>query len=326
MEKIVLFNPANGTLNSGDFIIDQYIKEEMSFLFDNATIVEIGTHHPISHRYQNIKKNILRKACDNADFKFICGTNIIKRTLIRLSPDWSITPCSCPYYKGSIAIGVGMDNNSRHSNLYTKSLYKAIFSKDYIHSVRDENTKRFLNSLGFSAINTGCPTMWGLNENVCGLIPSAKHENVVFTLTDYNKNPSLDAELVQILKKEYKKISFWVQGYCDFDYLSSITDTSQITLIGHSLYEFEKFLSENIDVDYVGTRLHAGIFAMRHGIRSIILSIDNRTTDMKESYNLHLVLRSDIDTKLEGKIESSFATDIHVPTDKIEKWKKQFVC
>ena len=36
MNKIILFNPAGGTLNAGDFIIEKYIKEEMDFLFSDA--------------------------------------------------------------------------------------------------------------------------------------------------------------------------------------------------------------------------------------------------------------------------------------------------
>lgn len=324
MDKIILFNPANGTLNSGDFIIEKYLKEEMSFLFSDSTLAEIGTHLPINHLYQNIKRNAIRKACDEATFKFLCGTNLIKTSLLRLSPDWSLTLSSCPYYKNSIAIGIGSDNNSRFCDPYTKTIYKNIFSKNYIHSVRDEKTKFFLESIGVRAINTGCPTLWGLTEAFCRQIPRERKQDVIFTLTDYNRSPQTDKLMIDILASEYNKLYFWVQGFHDLEYLHSLTNHNRIQIIGHSLEAYENLIENSQAVDYVGTRLHAGIFAIRHKIRSIIVSIDNRAADMKETYNLPLIDRNNLKQYLRSYINSDFETKIQIPVDKINAWKDQF--
>lgn len=324
MKRIVLFDPAQGSLNAGDFIINECLEEEMKFLFDNECLVHYSTHLPISRFYQTFRKNLIYKTCKSADYKFLCGTNLFKNSLIRISPDWNINFTSCEYYKNSIAIGCGMDMNSPKSNLYTKYIYKKILSPDYIHSVRDERTKRYLESLGLQAINTGCPTLWKFTPENCKLIKRKKRDNVIFTLTDYKRDIKYDKILIEILRKNYKKISFWVQGFDDYDYLKSITDIHDIEIIPHSIHNFSKKLKTN-NIEYVGTRLHAGIYAMRHGVRSIIIAIDNRVIDMQETYNLPIVNRKNIGHELSAKINASFSTDIKVPTKRIEYWKGQFV-
>ncbi|MEI3046520.1 MAG: polysaccharide pyruvyl transferase family protein [Romboutsia timonensis] len=65
-------------------------------------------------------------------------------------------------------------------------MYSKILSKNYIHSVRDERTKRFVEELGYKAINTGCPTMWKFNDEFCKEVPTKKSDKVIFTLTDYS--------------------------------------------------------------------------------------------------------------------------------------------
>lgn len=323
MNKIVLFNPAGGTLNSGDFIIEKYIKEEMYFLLSNAIVADIGTHLPISHSYQNIRKNITRRACDEATYKFLCGSSMIKTSLLRISPDWSLNLSSIPYYRNSIAIGIGMGRNSSFYDPYTRYIYKNIFSKEYIHSTRDEKTKIFLENNGFKAINTGCPTLWGLTDDLCKQIPCQRKKKVIFTLTYNNPSPD-DKLLIDILSSEYEELYFWVQGYGDLDYLKTLTDINKIHIIGHSLSAYENVLENETDYDYVGTRLHAGIFAIRHKVRSIIITIDNRAEDMKETYNLPVISRNQIKDKLKSFINSSFETSIRIPNDKIEIWKEQF--
>lgn len=323
MNKIVLFNPAGGTLNAGDFIIEKYIKEEMDFLFSDSILAEFGTHLPIAHMYQNIKKNITRRACDEATYKFLCGSSMIKTSLLRLSPDWSLTLSSCPYYHDSIAIGMGMGKNSAFVDPYTKLIYHRIFSKEYIHSTRDEKTKEFLEGMGLKAINTGCPTLWGLTDELCAEIPHQRSNKVVFTLTYNNPSPE-DKILIDILLSEYDKLYFWVQGYGDLDYLKTLTDVSNIDIIGHSLSAYERFLDNCGDFDYVGTRLHAGIFAIRHKVRTIIVSIDNRAEDMKKTYNLPIVYRKNIQNELRSYINSTYETKIKIPINDINRWKAQF--
>lgn len=323
MKKIVLFDTAQGSLNLGDDIIKECLEQEMEFVFNNECIARYSTHTPISRFYQTFRKNIIYKTCNSADYKFLCGTNLFKSSLIRISPDWNINFTSCEYYRGSIAIGCGMDMNAKHSDPYTRWIYKQILSKDYIHSVRDERTKRYFESLGVKAINTGCPTLWGLTPKKCASIPRNKSKYVVFTLTDYKRDEAKDKKMISVLRECYDKLYFWVQGFHDYDYLSSIADMNDIRVIPHSINAYREVLLLD-DIDYVGTRLHAGIYAMRHGVRSLIISVDNRADDMKETYNIPTLSRYKIEDKLKDIITANFETKIIIPTDRIEQWKGQF--
>lgn len=265
---------------------------------------------------------MMSRACDAAAKKFICGANTFKQSLFRISPDWNINYFNCKYYKDSIAIGVGMDMNSKKMDLYTKKIYKKILSKKYIHSVRDERTKKTLENLGFMAINTGCPTLWALTPELCKKIPTSKSDEVIFTLTFYDQDPINDQKLINILKENYKKLYFWVQGSEDYEYFKKFDNIENIEIISPNLESYRKVLQQD-NVEYVGTRLHAGIFAMRNKKRSIILSVDNRAKDMSVTYNLNTILRDQIDT-LSEKINSNFETNVNINQENIEKWKNQF--
>ena len=205
---------------------------------------------------------------------------------------------------------------------YTKWIYKSILSKEYIHSVRDERTKKMLEGLGFKAINTGCPTLWGFDEELCKQIPTKKSKDVVFTLTFYDKDMVKDQILIDTLIKNYDKLYFWVQGSEDYEYLRQLKNTENVIIVNPTLQSYKETLQKG-NIDYVGTRLHAGIYAMQQKVRSIILAIDNRARDMAETYNINTIDKNEID-KLEQKINSEFSTNINIDHEKIEKWKEQF--
>lgn len=322
MDKIIYFDTSAGTLNLGDEIINFYFKQEMEPILNDNFIVRVPTHLPTSHIYQNNKKNPLFRYSKEAKYKFIAGTNILSTNQLGLCPNWNINIFNSIIYKNSILVGCGMGSEKDNFNIYTKILYSKVLSKKYIHSTRDERTKETLERNGYKAINTGCITLWSINKSLCDSIPKQKKNSVVFTLTDYCKDSRRDKQLIKILKDSYKYIYFWPQGSGDMEYINNIENTKDIIIIPPSLENYEKLLRKK-EVDYIGTRLHAGIFAIRHGIRSIILIIDNRARDMKKTYNLPSMEREDIDN-LKYTINSDITTDIRIDNKKIQKWKNQF--
>lgn len=322
MKKIVLFDPACGTRNIGDYIIEDSIMNQMNFLFEKSFIIKYSTHTPMTHVYQLLHANLVLKSCRESDYKFLGGSNLLKTNLFHLSPDFNIHFSDIAYYKNSICIGCGVDDERNDFNWYTKILLKKILAPNFIHSVRDEKTKVLLEKLGFKAINTGCPTLWALTKDFCQKIPQEKKEQVVFTLTDYCRDVQKDKKLISILKKNYKKIFYWIQGDNDLEYLSQLTDIKDINLIAPSLKAYQKYLLEN-ETDYVGTRLHAGIYAMQFQKRAIIVIVDNRARDMQRTYQLNCVERKDVD-KLNAYINSKILTDIKLDEAAIQKWKSQF--
>lgn len=322
MKKIVMFDTSHGTQNMGDYIINASINKELNSILEDNFVVRYSTHNSVLKFLQNFRKNPINKYCKEADYKFLCGTNLLKKNLIHLWNDFNINVFDIKCFSNSISIGCGIASNGKGLNFYTKYIYKKILSMNYIHSTRDDKSKKFIEDLGFKAINTGCPTLWSLTKEHCKKINKDKSENVVFTLTDYKKDIKNDQKLIDILNKNYKKIFFWVQGSNDLDYLKSFKNIDNIIVLGPSLEKYEKVL-KNGNIDYVGTRLHAGIFAMQNFVRSIVLIVDNRTRDMKETYNIISVERDDV-KNIDKLINSKFETKINIDEDRINEWKKQF--
>ena len=77
-------------------------------------------------------------------------------------------------------------------------------------------------------------------------------------------------------------------------------------------------------MDYVGTRLHGGVFAMQNFCRSLIISIDHRAEGFHKTNNLPILRREEIPDRLESLINSEFATEIILNSEAIAEFKSQF--
>lgn len=203
-----------------------------------------------------------------------------------------------------------------------------MLNHDYYHSVRDERSKEYVEkALGLKAINTGCVTMWMLTPEFCKTIPRKKAERVVFTLTGTTDKAIVDPEdqfLIDVLQRSYRDVYFWIQGDQDLLYLKQMKNIEGINIIPPSLRAYDSLLSED-DLDYVGTRLHGGVYAMRHGKRAIIIAIDERAREINKGNNLNCIEKSDVPKELEKMILSEFSTEIDMPFDEISRWKEQFI-
>lgn len=327
MKSIALLNTAVFSYNKGDYIIMEGIKKQLKSILDGNFVLEIPTHSPAFRRREMItipgKKNTYRDRLNSMDYKFVCGTNLLSKSMFSRYNTWNITLTESKYLDNCVLVGVGAGNIGKF-DIYTKKLLKNVLSNKYIHSVRDEEARKMLQSLGLKAINTGCPTLWGLDKKHCQKIPKLKSEKVVFTLTDYKRDIEQDQRLIDILNKNYNEVYFWIQGFDDYNYLSDFKNIEKIKIIGPSVEEYNTFLINN-ECDFVGTRLHAGIKAMQNYRRTIIIIVDNRARSMKRDYNLNCIERNEIDTKLEKYINDSFETDIKLNEENIERWKKQFI-
>jgi polysaccharide pyruvyl transferase WcaK-like protein len=324
MKNIVLFDTSIGSDNKGDEIIMNSIYSHLSPILSNGFYMTMPTHTPCFHIYQQRNKYKHYSFTKNADYKFICGTNILSPRMLRLKPNWNVNIFNCKCYVNSILCGVGSGgiNNNNLPDIYTKELYKRILSNVYIHSVRDEKTKEYLKGIGLDAINTGCPTLWNLTSSFCSEIPIKKSSQVVFTLTSYKQNKCIDQSFIDILCKNYSKLYFWPQDINDNKYYMQLKKSKQIITISPNIKSISYVLSKN-DIDYVGTRLHAGILAMQHKRRAIILIVDNRANDISETYSINTIPREDVGL-LEEYINSKIVTNIGINEELIHTWKKQF--
>ena len=314
IKKIVLYNPAISSLNMGDHIIFDGANNQLEDLLNQAFVVEISTHLPVSRYLRHTK---------DFDYKFVCGSNLLRGKMNRLFRQWDINIFNASQVGPCILVGTGWWQYGDEPNLYTKKLYKKVLSSNYYHSVRDSYTEKQLNKMGFNnVINTGCPTMWSLTKEHCRDIPKEKAKEVVCTITDYNQDIERDSKLFQILCDNYENVYLWIQGTKDYEYFQKLNiKNKKVQIISPNMKSYDSVLEK--DIDYVGTRLHAGVRALQKKKRTIIIGIDNRAIEKQKDFNLTCINRDEIEA-LEEKINSIFSTEINMPIDNINKWKSQF--
>ncbi len=322
MDNVICFDTSMATSNMGDFIIAESCDLQLQKILSNNFVIRFPTHTPIAHWYQDSHRTCGGRYHGDAKYKFLYGTNLLNHNMLLPTPPWNINLFNSKMARETICVGVGLGSSSSKIGLYTKCLLKQNLSKKYVHSTRDEKTANFLRECGLKAINTGCATTWNLTNEHCAEIPQEKSNAVVFTLTDYMRDREMDSYLIRTLKSNYEDVYFWVQGTNDYEYFSCLEQTEDITIIPPSLAEYSKVLDKN--VDYIGTRLHAGIKALQKKVRTIIIEVDNRAADMNESISLPIINRTKLAENLENMIHSAFATQLNIKTDAIDEWRSQF--
>ena len=124
--------------------------------------------------------------------------------------------------------------------------------------------------------------------------------------------------------RNYSKVYFWIQGDNDLDYFNRMRNTEQVKVIPPSVEAYDTLLNQD-DIDYIGTRLHGGIYAMRHKKRAIIIAIDERAREINKANQLNCIELGEVFDKLEQMVNCDFATEIEMPFDDISRWKRQFI-
>ncbi len=329
MKKIVVFDTALGTSNVGDEIILDSIYDNMSDVFDEHFSLRLATHVNNFSMKQVLHRNTKIRYFQNADWKFICGTNLIAQTRFgKINSQWQLYPSNLSIYKNCVLIGAGTTQATEKLDFYARHLYRKVLSKEYVHSVRDDLTRRVVESLGCRAINTGCPTLWKLTPEHCEKIPTKKAPNCVMSVSGYSPQTDRmrDLKMLEILRRNYKTVWAWIQTTDDESYLASLEKQAGIEPFAriYSLSRFRDVL-QNGDVDYVGTRLHGGVFAMQHFCRSLVISIDHRAEGFHRSNHLPILRRTEVEDQLESVIHSEFATEISIDSEAIAAFKSQFV-
>lgn len=129
--------------------------------------------------------------------------------------------------------------------------------------------------------------------------------------------------MINVLLENFDKVYVWLQGLNDFEYLQKIANIDVLNIIPRNIEAYTKILDEG-DIDYVGTRLHAGIHALNRKVRSLILAVDNRATEMGHDFNLPVVQRNISSEQLKKLIMEDRETKVIIDEKAIDKWKAQF--
>lgn len=308
----VLFDTCVASDNTGDEIIMDAVQKQLSKSLDSTFFVRLPTHDT----FGKVGRNWIKQA----KMCIVGGTNLLTSDY-RNYHQWQFSLSDVFRLQQKVLLmGTGWWQYQPDPGWMTKQIYRKILSLDssLCHSVRDSYTEAKLRAMGISnVLNTACPTMWNLTPEHCAKIPVSPGQRAVVTLTDYNPNPESDKFLVEQIRKSYGNLVVWPQGVGDFLYFQKL-GIQEIASPG--LASLDALLSEP-GTDFIGTRLHAGIRALQHGRRSIIIAVDNRAREISNDTDLRVVDRNDREA-IEKIIPSSFEFKIKLPQHNIDAWKR----
>lgn len=323
MEKILLLDTSFASFNKGDDIIMECTRKELEPLLRNRFELNLPTHITSFHWYQVFKNSLAYRAYADCKWKFIGGSNVMVPDLLTHYAQWNLNIFNYQPFIGTIMVGVGAGAGAEQgSNWYTRYIYQHMLNREFYHSARDERSKVYMESLGLKAINTGCVTMWMLTPEHCAQIPTKKADKVVFTITAgcFDEH---DQQMLDVLLRNYKEVYFWPQGIDDYAKFKEMKGADKVHVLQATKDAYDKYLTEN-DTDYVGTRLHGGVYAMRHKRRAVIIAIDERARAINEKNHLNCIEKGNMND-LEAMIVSEFTTKVVMDFEKINEWKSQFL-
>jgi len=321
--KIGLIDPAlynnqgDHSPNLGDQVISRAVHRELRKIFGEATeIVAIPSHaYPTSRSLAVLK---------DAHHVFVGGSNLLYFRWWRPA-SWKLGLVGLTSYRELILMGCGWGAYGIPAGQYGRWVARTVLSSTYAHSVRDNYT-RDMATQGLRLqriVNTACPTMWCFNSDFIHSLRRTRANSCIFSLTDYDKDPKADLKFVRELGRLYSnKLLFWPQGPGDLEYARALGYDG--TVIERSLQDFINVLTSGVEYDYVGTRLHAGILCIEHGIRSLVIAIDNRAKEISADTGLPAIERGD-DAGLVKWVEGGDCADIRLPVNSIDTWRRQFM-
>ena len=303
---LALLDPSIDSANTGDLIIAESVAAALPRL---GVVAGAVPRLPTQRRLTADERSI----ASNTRLMVVGGTNLLSSNM-PFYRQWKINYRVARQWSGRVTLmGVGWWQYQQRPNRYTAALLRAAFDGSPPPSVRDSYTRARLAEVGVESINTGCPTMWALPE-----APETRRGRagtVVMTVTDYHRDAAADTALHGLLKQCYDRILIWPQGRKDESYLKQLRLDSEV--IAPTLAELDHVLAG--DVDYVGTRLHAGVRALQNGRRATVIAVDNRAPEIASDTGLPVIKRDRL------RADWSLVVDerdvrIRVPHEAISEW------
>uniref|UniRef100_I2Q7L6 Polysaccharide pyruvyl transferase domain-containing protein n=1 Tax=Desulfovibrio sp. U5L TaxID=596152 RepID=I2Q7L6_9BACT len=310
---ISLFDTTIADNNLGNSIIMEAVDRYLDALFPEAFRIRL----PYLDSIGQVSGGYIRQS----DHVFFGGTNALSSDM-SLYRQWGVDTGNLDAVRDVVLMGVGWWQYQPDPTQETAAILRRVLHSRAWHAVRDSYTASKLQSAGIeNVLVTGCPTLWGLTPERCSAIPRNKAPAVLAALTDYNRRPDLDKPLMEMLSHHYERVFVWEQGPGDCDYARMLCPRAET--VPPRLDALDALLASPLKLDYVGTRLHAGIRAMQFGRRSIILGIDNRALEKAQDFNLPVVPREDLN-RLEVTINGPLETRLRLPWKAIRTWLGQF--
>lgn len=320
MAAVGILNTAIGSTNIGDSIIMEACRQEIEASRPHDQLIDFTSHDPLMVHSLKVQHR-------HISWNALCGTNCLASRMF-LRSGWRVNVFSAMFMRPVTTLGVGWGSYSGRPNLYTRNLLRRVLGKSEMLSVRDSYTKDKLNECGLdNVVNTGCLTLWSLDESHCKKIPAGPAPDVVYTFTDYSPDAMHDLEALRQLSGKYRTLYIWMQGAWDERYYKSLEpsikkfmDPARVVIVPPRLAAYDSLLDSK-QVDYVGTRLHGGIRALQKGRRTLILGVDNRAIEMGKDFNLPVIKREDHEL-IPSLVSSDRPTQINLPVENIAEFRK----
>lgn len=318
MQRIGVLDTSIATRNTGDLIIMEAARGVIETLLIDRQLIYFPTHEKLS--------GYGRKLQGLVALNIACGSNLL-HSHMGLIRQWQVGVRDAFAFSPTVLMGVGWrSHKKRQTDAYTRWLLRRLLSANMIHSVRDSYAEQKVKELGFERVsNTGCHTTWVLTEAHCAEIPTSRGEEAIVVLTDYSPDKERDSHLMDLCLKMYKRVHFWCQGTEDLAYLQELGYRDRVAIVPPSLAAYRAILADTRrSLDYVGTRLHGGIYALRHKRRSVIVGVDHRANEMGRDLNLPVINRYAQPRDLEQMVGDNLKTEVKLPLVKIREWQDQF--
>jgi len=307
-----MFDTGIDSDNLGDHFIMDAVWEAVRPLFHDADYVLTPTHRRASLAEMSAGRR--------AAVSIVGGTNILKSHMLVRS-NWRITPLDYLAWRNVVLLGVGWQQYGDRADFATRLFFRSVLSPTLLHSVRDLHTYEYLREVIPNVVYTACPTMWMLDAQRCREIPVRKARHAVFAVTYYRPAPEQDRAVFNLLQRHYETVYFWPQQAEDTRYIRDIGITGFVP-IPPDIKEYDRLLEE-VDVDFVGARLHGGIRALQHRRRALVIPVDNRAAEISVSTLLPIASRTD-PAAIERWILDPVPTALTLPVSGIAEWKSQF--
>ncbi|WP_111432133.1 polysaccharide pyruvyl transferase family protein [Rhodobacteraceae bacterium DSL-40] len=309
-----ILDPAIATRNAGDEVIADAARRWIRKALPDHFLTTLPTHDKMGIRSHRLIRQ--------AEYAIVGGSNILSSTLFT-DRGWRVGLQDLLFVDKLILLAAGWRNYEKKPTPVTGMMLRRLLDKNAIHSVRDTHTKDMLASVGIeNVVVTACVTMWQLTPDHIAEIPKKKGSSVVTTFSMRKPSPH-DSHLIDILLKLYDRVYIWPQGFDDMAYVSQLSN-GRAALLAPTLEAYDELLEADPSLDYLGIRLHAGIRALQKGVRSYIVSIDNRAAEISKDTNLPIVSRGASEEELRELVSMDYAPELQLPQNEIDIWMDQF--
>lgn len=312
MKQIALLDTSVATRNVGDEIIMDSVRREAALMFPEFVQRSVPTHERLGARSRELLKE--------SQVRLAGGTNLVGPPMAyhRL---WKIGPAELLRSPNATLMGCGWRRYQARTLPYSRLLLNHALSSVGLHAVRDSFTAKKLNQAGIeNTIVTGCPTTWQLTPEHIAKIPPEKGEAAIIVLNGKKDPIGFGVALLTLATKLYDRVYFWPQMVPDMRYEEKLPEG--IVRVNPTLEAYDRVLREEDKLDYLGSRLHAGIRALQHSRRTFIFELDNRATEMGKSLSLPTVPTQVDERVLTDLIETPQELRVRIPADKIAEWKE----